>query len=172
MEKTEQILLAYRRSNPSLSGDFKKIRYYNTFIVGLRQSWRGVSLGLQWKYRPVQTGAEGTDLLTNQNIRKDFYFNVFSYSLGVETGGKCLQLGTSLDYNSLIIKEKMTGYSDKRKISREHQWGSQFYINYNFSTGPSNQITLQAFYFMPWSEFDLSSFQSYLQVSNDTKRNK
>ncbi len=169
LSNAEQILQTYRKNNTSLSTDFKSINYLNTFILGCRQSWQGMSLGIAWKYRPARTDAEGFDMTLNQAFKKEIFINTYSYSLFFETGKKRIQFGTSLDYNILRIKERHTGSSEKLQLSSESQWGSQVYINYHFSTGHSNQISLQAFYFLPWSEFDLSDLQKHLQLVIDPK---
>lgn len=165
LSETKQLLDRYKLQNPWLSSGFQDIRFLNGFVVGFRQSWTGVSAGINWKYRLANTKADGLQPATNSSYTKEVFFNLQTYSLNVEVGGERIHFGTSLDLNILYIKEKHTGSSDKLLLSRETQYGSQFYINLNFPASNSCQISLQPFYFMPWKDFGLDKLQSGLQLA-------
>jgi hypothetical protein len=171
LSETEKLFAAYKSQNPWLSGDFQKINYLNGFTVGLRQSWSGFAVGLNWKYRFSDTKVDGINPAGNSAFTKELFFNAQSYSFTLETGGEWFRLGTSLDYNLLYIKERHTGSSDKSAVSKEYQWGSHFYININFPASASCQISLQPYYFMPWNSFDLMELKNDLQITGEPGSN-
>ncbi len=172
LPETEKLFTEYKLQNAWLNGSFQKMNCLNGFVVGVRQSWVGFSMGLNWKYRFADTKVEGTDPVSNLAYTKELFFNLQSYSLSLESGGGWFRLGTSLDYNSLYIKERHTGSNDKVAVSREHQWGSQFYININFPASTSCQISLQPYYFLPWEKFDLNGLKNDLQISAEPASRK
>ncbi len=162
LSNTKQLLQDYHSQNPWITSGFQDISYLNGVMVGVRQSWSIFSLGLNWKYRFADTKAEGIEPINNSVFTKELFISLQSYSLNLETGSGWIHLGTSLDFNKLSIKERHTGVNDKISLSNESQWGSQFYININFPASSSCQISLQPYYYMPWSGFSLGSLANYL----------
>lgn len=163
LDQAQNLLDKYRPNNRALSGDFAPVRSLNGFYAGIHYSGTLAGLGLAWKYQFADTGAEGIDPNNNASYSQEFFFNLQCISLTLDLGKSWISFGTSLDYNMLRIKEKHTGIDDTHEISNEGQWGSQFHMRIKFPASSTCQISLQAYYSLPWKDFSLKALHDELQ---------
>jgi len=165
LAENTQILQKYNASNAWLNTGFGAVKVLNGLQIGLRYSGRMGSCGFNWTYGQANTKAEGINPSDNLEYNRRVYYKLESYNFLLETGGQWIQFGTSINLNSLSIKDKFSPNTNKTQITRQTSWGSQFHITIGLSNGSVCRIALQPYYFLPWERFDLTPFEHALKVS-------
>ncbi|MBK9107266.1 MAG: hypothetical protein IPM92_02505 [Saprospiraceae bacterium] len=134
--------------------------------LGLKHTWSAIAMGIVWKNRGGKLNFEGLHPVTGSLNKQELFYSLNTYSLFLETNGRFIGLGATLDWNDFGIKQRYTGLDSKINIISEANWGHRFYLNLNFPAGNSAQICLQFSYHLPYGEFDLNPLANSILTNN------
>lgn len=165
-EAINEVINRHYLENDWLGNDPAKVNGFHGLYLGVKQSWTGLTLGLSWKNQMNRINMEGTSPFTQANYKRDLFYSLNTYSFFIETGGRFIGIGTSLDYSIFGIKQKTTGQDSKTSLSSESQYGNQFYVNIGFPPGNSCQFMIRLSYYLPWQKYDVKPLINNLLTSN------
>lgn len=165
LPKNTQILQKYNTSNTWITSGFDAINVLNGLQIGLRYSGNLGSIGANWSYGQANSKANGINPSDNLEFSRTLYYKLESYNFLLETGGRWLQFGSSINLNYLSIKDKFTPNTNKTLITRQAVWGTQFHLNIGLSSGSICRIAVQPYYFLPWKRLELSPIDQTLNAS-------
>ncbi|MBK9720766.1 MAG: hypothetical protein IPO78_04005 [Saprospiraceae bacterium] len=167
-----QITDLYKLKNPWLDQGFKELKYMNGMMAGFRYSWNSISTGLNWRFRQAKLEAKGMEPITMQDFSKTLHYNLQAFSVLLETHGGFLNLGSTIEYNLLNIKEIHTNSENKQRVLHTSVFGSQFYVNINFPASRLCRISLQPYYFLGWSPISMQTLENHLSGTQDAEVRK
>lgn len=162
-----EVINRHYQENDWLGNEPAVVNGFHGLYLGVKQSWTGLTLGLSWKNQRNKINMEGTSPFTQANYKRDLFYSLNTYSFFIETGGRFIGIGTSLDYSIFGMKQKITGQDKKTGLSSEAQYGNQFYVNIGFPPGQSCQFMIRLSYFLPWQKYDINPLINNLLSSSN-----
>ncbi|MBK8954930.1 MAG: hypothetical protein IPM34_05155 [Saprospiraceae bacterium] len=167
-KENERLINDYLIENQWIANKGSGLKILHGLDLGLKHSWSPMALGLIWKNRAGKLEFEGLSPVSGNLFKQQLYYSLNSFSMFLETNGRYLGLGASLDWNVFNIKQRYTGLDSKIGVSSQSGLGNRFYLNLNFPATHAAQITLQISYHLPMEQFDVNPLANSILDSNST----
>ena len=122
--------------------------------IGFRWKYDFISFELAWELMNRTREALGENS-QDQLFQKTIFFNINSYTAGVESNFGNLGLGLAVGFRNLAIKEEIAATNKKRSFLEERQYFLKPSLSINLIGNESLGLSIKPYIQIPFSTFGL-----------------
>ncbi len=146
-------------TNNALDKPYGTMHYLQGLDIGIRYKWNRIGLEAGWtNMQSYKIDALGTNIDQNWRISSSEFYT------GIENYFGNFGFGASVGFNKMRYKVNIPGSRDRKSIVSESILSSKIYIFTTVSSG-STAISIKPYYVPKWGQFDITSFNESLGVS-------
>ena len=148
------IIQHYNTHNPNLLQPMSTLNFLHGVDLGIRYRFPAVSLEFNWfnKLNQINDRVLGSD---NIEYKNNIYYKSQTFCLGLEFYHQWFGLGTSIDWNHLVIKKEKS--TDRVKMDWLSQSGftNHIFLNFEFNMNDVMALSIRPFVQLPLYKNDL-----------------
>ena len=132
------------------------------FVFGARYRFGSTAINADYNTKLQVKEFEGYNTITESTEYRKHFYRIDSYSTGLEFFIKQFSFGGTIDWNRLRVRTENTARPSRYAFFSDNNMSSHFFVGINLYGNEHLSLAIQPFVQIPWTQFDLTSFENQI----------